>query len=131
MTFTYDNPNDSDLEAVRFRLQDIDEDKPLLTDEEIEFELAEVDDNILLATLACAEVLVARGAHKVTKKIGQMTINYSDLTDHYIALVGILHAKIQRGDNSFIIPTAGKVADVTGYPKEFETTVLAWPDWEE
>jgi hypothetical protein len=130
MTFTYDDPNSSNLEAVRFRLQDTDSDRPLLTDEEIEFELEEENEDVLLATLACAEVLVARGAHKVTKKIGQMTINYSDLTAQYEKLVATIQAKIARGGAAFTMPTSGKVADAENYPKEFVPTDLASPDWE-
>lgn len=131
MTFTYDGPNDSDLEAVRFRIADTDSDRPLLTDEEIEFELAEASDDILQAALSCAEALVARGSHKVTKKIGQMSVNYADLTAQYASLVTVLQAKIARGDMTFALPASGNVADVAGYPKEFAITELAAPTWEE
>lgn len=133
MTFTYDDPNNSDLEAVRFRIQDIDEDRPLLTDEEIEYELSEADDDVLQAALSCAEVLVARGSHKVTKKINGRQINYSDLTAQYQALVATLQAKINRADlGDYTLPSAG--ADISdrqtadsSYPIELEHTDLDRP----
>lgn len=131
MTFTYDDPNNSNLEAVRYRIQDTNSDRPLLSDEEIEYELEEANEDILAASLACAETLVARGSHKITKKIGDRQINYSDLTGQYAKLVEVLQAKIQRGDNSFTVPTVGAVADVANYPKEFEPTDVAGPDWDD
>jgi len=130
MTFYYEDPSGSDLEAVRFRLQDTDEDRPLLTDEEIEFELAEASDDVLAATLACAEALVARGSHKVTKKIGDRQIDYSNLISQYQSLANTLRDKIQRGDFGYTIPEAGKVADTENYPIAFEPTDIAPQDWE-
>lgn len=130
MTFSYDDPSASNLEAVRFRIADTDSDRPLLTDEEIEYELAEAGDDVLQAALSCAEALAARGSHKVTKKIGAMTINYSDLTAQYACLVEVLREKIQRGDMAFSAPEIGKVADAENYPVEFEPTDIGGPDWE-
>jgi hypothetical protein len=131
MTFTYSDPNDSDLEAVRYRIQDTDSDRPLLTDEEIEYELAEASDDVLLASLGCAEALVARGSHKVTKKIGAMTINYSDLVAQYTSLVSSLQSKIGREDLDFSPPVAGKVADAQNYPDALDTSVIEDLDWKD
>lgn len=131
MTFTYDDPSSSDLEAVRYRIADTDSDRPLLKDEEIEYELAEADDDVLLAALGCAEALIARGSHKVTKKIGQMTINYSDLVTQYTALAASLQSKIGRSDMDLAVPASGKVADSQNCPAELETTVGEALDWEE
>jgi len=131
MTFTYSDPSDSDLEAVRFRIADTDSDRPLLTDEEIEYELAEANDDVLLAALGCAEALVARGSHKVTKKIGAMSINYSDLTAQYSALAASLEAKINRTDLSYTVPTVGAIADKAQYPDVLEPTDVLALEWEE
>lgn len=131
MTWTYGgNPAEDDVDAVRYRIQDTDEDRPLITDEEIEYELDEADDDILQAALSCAEVLVARGAHKVTKKINNRQINYSDLTAQYRALVDTLREKIARSEvGSYTIPSAA--ADIADrqtadseYPVELEHTDL-------
>lgn len=130
MTWTYDDPNNSNLEAVRFMIQDVNQDFQLLQDEEIEYTLSEADDDVLAASLACAEALVARGSHKVTKKNKDRSINYSDLTAQYEKLVAVLQAKIQRGDNSYNMPTIGKVADSDNYPSVFNPTDLANQYWE-
>jgi hypothetical protein len=131
MTFTYSDPSDSDLEAVRFRIADTDSDRPLLTDEEIEYELAEAGDDVLLASLGCAEALIAKGSHKVTKKIGQMSINYSDLVGQYTALAASLQSKIGREDMTFSVPEAGKVADALNYPDALDTSVTEDLDWKD
>jgi hypothetical protein len=127
--FTYSGPN-SNAEKVRYHIQDTDSGRPLLTDAEIAYELVLAGNDILQAALACAETLVARGAHKVTKKNKDRSINYSDLTAQYTKLVEILQAKVQRGDNSYTMPTIGKVADSENYPSAFNPTDLANQDWE-
>ncbi len=133
MTWTYSgDPSESGLDAVRYRIQDTDEDRPLLEDEEIEYELIEANNDVLQAALSCAEALIARGSHMVTKKIsGEITINYSDLTGQYERLVESLRAKIQRGDYAFTMPTIGKVADTEHYPREFEPSDVTRPGWED
>jgi hypothetical protein len=130
MTFTYTGPITA-AEKVRYHIQDTDSDRPLLTDAEIAYELVEAGNDILQAALACAETLVARGAHKVTKKIGDRQINYGDLTAQYQALAETLRGRIQRGDNSYTMPDAGAVADSANYPKEFEPTDIAGPGWDD
>lgn len=127
MTFVYDDPNNSHTEAVRFLIQDVDDTRQLLQDEEIEYLLAEASDDVLAASLACAEALLAKGAHRVTKKIGDRSINYSDLTGQYERLITVLQSKTQRGDFSFTVPSTGFVADTVYYPRQFETTDLVGP----
>lgn len=130
MTFTYTGPTTA-AEKVRYHIQDTDSGRPLLTDAEIAYELVLAGNDVLQAALACAETLVAKGAHKVTKKIGPRTINYSDLTSQYRALVATLQERIQRGDFSYTVPEAGQVADSANYPKDFEHSDLAGPDWDD
>jgi hypothetical protein len=128
MTFTYTGPNTA-AEKVRYHIQDTDSGRPLLTDAEIAYELAEAGSNVLQAALACAETLVAKGAHKVTKKIGPRTINYSDLVGQYQALADTIRVRIQRCDFSYTAPAIGAVADAVNYPKEFENTDIGGPSW--
>ncbi len=132
MTWTYSgDPSESALDAVRYRLQDTDEDRPLLEDEEIEYELTEADNDVLQAALSCAEALIARGSHMVTKKIsGEMTINYSDLTSQYVQLVEILQIKIRKEDLSFILPSIKKVKDSDNYPVIFEPADVTGSMWD-
>ena len=130
MTFSYGGDPSNDLvDAVRFRVADTNPDSPLFEDEEILFELTEADNDSLRAALACAEVLVARASQKITKKIGQMQISYSDLTDQSLKLVDVLQAKVQRNDMSFIVPKIGKTADSKNYPLLFEPNDVTGPNW--
>ena len=99
------------INEVRRTIQDKNPDRPLLSDEEIYDSLAASGGDTLAASLACAEALVARGAHKVSKKIGDRQINYSDLLGHYQALVEVLQAKIQQRDFSHGTYRGGKVED--------------------
>jgi hypothetical protein len=132
MTWTYSgDPSASRLDAVRYRIQDTNEDRPLLEDAEIEYELAEADNDVLQAALSCAEALVARGSHMVTKKIsGEITINYSDLTGQYVQLVEILQTKIRKEDLSFILPSIKKVKDPDNYPIIFEPAEVTGSMWD-
>jgi len=132
MTFTYDDPNSSDLESVRYKIGDTDSDNPQLTDEEIEYELAEANSSILLAAARCASALAARYARKVTKKIGDRSINYSDLAAQYRSLAADLESQHQQGAYSgYSVPDIGKVADVENYPVTFEPSDVGQPAWGE
>lgn len=105
------------INDVRRAIQDKNPDRQLLSDEEIYDEMAAAEGDSLVASLGCAELLVARGAHKVSKKIGDRQINYSDLLGHYQALVEVLQAKIQQRDFSHGTYRGGKVEDK--YPINF------------
>ena len=69
MSWSYsDDPSASDLDAVRFHIQDTDPDDPLLSDEEIEFLISKwkpVYDSLLYTAAICAETLAAKFAREV------------------------------------------------------------------
>jgi hypothetical protein len=124
------------INDIRRAIQDKNPDRPLLSDEEIYDELIAAGGDTLAASLACAEALVARGAHKVSKKIGDRQINYSDLLGHYQALVALLEDKIRRLGLAYVKPptgkvSGGKVADVDNYPIEFQHSDADIADWAE
>ena len=130
MSFTYDNPTGSELEAVRLKIGDTDSDFQQLSDEEIEYELTEANGSILLASSRCASSLAAKYSRKVTKKIGGMSINYSDLAEQYRKLAADLLEQYNSIGYAVTVPEVGKVADAANYPKEFEHTDLAAPEWD-
>ncbi len=107
------------INNVRRAIQDKNPERQLLSDEEIYDELVAAEGDSLAASLGCAELLVARGAHKVTKKIGDRKIDYSDLVGHYQALAAMLRDKIQQRD--YVVSgrfRAGDVADSGNYPNK-------------
>jgi len=126
MAFTYTSPTTS-AEKVRYHIQDTDSSRPLLTDAEIAYELNLAGGDVLLAALGCARTLVARGSHKVTKKIGDRQIDYSDLTAQYQSLVAALEERISRADMASTVPDAGEKTADSKYPAALEHTDLAGP----
>lgn len=69
MSWNYSgDPADSDLDAVRFHIQDTDPDDPLMSDEEIEFLIDKwkpVYDSLLYTAAICAETLASKFAREV------------------------------------------------------------------
>lgn len=69
MTFTYSgDPSDSDQDAVRFEIQDIDTTAPLIQDEEIAYALAQ-ESTVLAASARCCEALARRFAAKADLQV--------------------------------------------------------------
>lgn len=102
MSFSYgDDPTNSDIDYVRDKLQDIDEDKPLLSDESIQAEIDAVGKR--LAAARCARKIAARFSRKVTKSIGSRSIQYSNLASQYFSLAKELEDEVAAGAGT---PTA-------------------------
>lgn len=96
------DPASSDRDQVRFYLQDVDQGRQLLADEEIDFVLAQWDSAFgspLYSAAVCAEVIAARFAAEVSVSAdgvsvdqGTLQARYNDLAaslrDQYHALYG-------------------------------------------
>jgi hypothetical protein len=135
MTSSYSgDPTDSDLDFVRDKIGDVDEDAWILTDEEIEAEITAVSVPLLAAS-NCARKIGSRYSRRVTKKIGELTINYSDLAKQYLALAEELKAEYQATLDlaalTIIMPSVGKVRDsiAANYPSYQKSTDLERQDW--
>lgn len=102
--FSYSgDPGSSELDEVRFYVQDTDQFRPLLQDEEIEFLIAQwkpVYDSPLYVAAVCAEVISASFAAQVNVSAdginvdqGSLQSKYNDLAaslrDQYHALSGV------------------------------------------
>jgi len=72
------DPANSDRDAVRFLVGDTCEADPLLQDAEVDFVISEQTTNELAAAY-CLRALAARFSRQVTKKIGDVSVNCSDL----------------------------------------------------
>ena len=84
MTATYTNqPGTVEIDTVRFEIDDKDttpETDALLTDEEIQY-LIDTTPHILLAAAAAADAVGAKYSDSpVSKKVGDLTIDYGDAT---------------------------------------------------
>lgn len=101
MAFTYSgDPADSDLDAVRFLIQDITTPNELLQDAEINFLLAQ-EVNFYMAAAAAAMNISGRTKNTKTKKVGDLTLTFG--AEQWAAL-----AEWLRGRGSgYKVPTAG------------------------
>ena len=91
MSFTYSgDPTSSDLDAVRFLVQDTDSTDILLQDEEILFVLGQVSNAIYQAAHDCCYVISSKFARKadVSKSVGDMSLSltYSSRAGEYRTL---------------------------------------------
>lgn len=75
MTWTYSgNPANSPLDAVRYQIGDTQESDPLLSNEEIQYELARSGNDVLRAAVKCCEAIAARFARLANSTIGKTSI---------------------------------------------------------
>lgn len=75
------------LNSVRLLVGDTDPTDQLLQDEEINYGLAQTNNNMYYASAWCASTLAAKFARRVTTELnGQLKENYSDLSKQYFKL---------------------------------------------
>jgi uncharacterized UPF0160 family protein len=95
LTWSYSgDPSNSAEDAVRFLVNDTDEDRQEFQDEEIAWLLTEADDDVYRAASYAARRLHSRYAAKIDKAVGDLKISYSDRAKAYSDLVTELEAKI-------------------------------------
>ena len=79
MTWTYTgNPADSDKDQVRFLIGDTNAVDPLIADEEITFAISNPS-TLNLAGALCLRTLANKFSRLVTRKIGDLGVNCSDM----------------------------------------------------
>ena len=101
MTFTYTDPSNSTLEAIRFYCQDTQSADAFLTDEEITFlidQWSNVSDNpIYLASVAC-ESIASKFAREISYSADGVSIGSAELQNKYIQLGQSLRALWKASD---------------------------------
>lgn len=87
------DPGNSDLDEVRFYVQDTDKNDPLLSDEEIQYVIdtwsAVYGSNIMHAAV-CAEILAAKFAREVTYSADGVAVGANELQQKYNDLAASL-----------------------------------------
>lgn len=100
MTFNYSaDPSSSDLDEVRFWLQDTDSTDPLLQDEELQFLLDTWDhiaDSNLFTAAVAAEIIAARFAREVNISADGVSANVSELQQKYNDLAASLRDQYKQ-----------------------------------
>lgn len=90
MAFTYStDPAISDVDKVRFALQDTDATDPLLTDAEIQFAV-DTSDGVDAAAATCAKAIAFKFARKANMALGTLRIDYNSRASLYSQLAGQL-----------------------------------------
>lgn len=117
MSFSYSgNPADSDVDAIRFLLQDTTEPGEFLQDEEIDWLLTQ-EVNIYTAAARGADLIGGRAHNTKSKKIGDFTISFG--SEMWKSLAEWLRG---RG-YGYRIPTAG------GISRDDKETLELDDDW--
>lgn len=78
------NPASNDRDQVRFLIGDTCKEDPLVSDKEIAFAISE-QTSLKLAAAMCLRALAAVHSRMVTKKIGDISVNCSDLAKQFKA----------------------------------------------
>lgn len=97
------DPSNSDRDAVRHWVGDTDPTNQQLTDPEVDYTLSQFP-SPLLAAAQCARTLAGRYARKVNKRVGDLSISYSDLSKNFYALAASLQT---QGEQSGVTLYAG------------------------
>jgi hypothetical protein len=99
MTFTYVSPLTADRDKVRFLIQDTDSTAPHMTDEEIQWLIAEWAD-VYDAAANAADILAGSYAHKAdyVKRVGDLHLQetYSKQSERFQALATTLRTNRMR-----------------------------------
>jgi hypothetical protein len=91
MTWSYSgDPNDSNLDAVRFHVQDTIQADQQVSNEEIEYLLDQEGDNVLRAAARTAEIIAAKYARQVDKSVGGLSLSAGRRQEHYDKLADML-----------------------------------------
>lgn len=129
MTFSYSgNPADGNLDAVRFLIQDTNEDLPFLQDEEILWLCAlwAQMEHVYFYAAKAAEAISAKVAREVSVSADGQSLSLSELQEKYRRLAQDLHAQYKELLASGVEihaggMTAGEQPDPTIAPFAFGT----------
>ena len=100
------DPATSDKDAVRFWIQDMGPDVWLVSDQGILFVLQQYTQP-LFAAAQVLRALASQYAQKVTKRVGDLSINYSDKAKQFLALADDLE---QQASMNGVMPYGGGVS---------------------
>lgn len=98
MTWSYSgDPENSDLDTVRFLISDTDEDDQLLQDAEIEYALSVNKDDIYgAASLAC-DIIRRKFIRQVDYRLGPLAVSASQRAEAYAKLAEEFRTKAGQG----------------------------------
>lgn len=93
-TYTYD-PTNVPIDAVRFTLQDTDEDNVLLWNQEINYLLSQTNDNTIRASILGARAIMAKFARMADREqAGKYQVYYTDKVGQYQTIIDSLEDQL-------------------------------------
>lgn len=111
MTWTWSqDPATSDLDAVRFHLQDTDSTDPLMSDEEIQFVIdqwVDIKGSNLWAASVCADRLAAKFAREVSVGADGVSVAVEALQQKFQTLAASLRDEYKQFFGTAGVPSAG------------------------
>jgi hypothetical protein len=124
VTWEYVGPEDSDKDQVRFYIGDVDVDRPMLSDEEIQFLLDSwlpVHGSVLMVSAVACEVLAGRFAREVSVSADGVSVSVSELQGKYELLATSLRdqARAQMAGSPILPGLLGVEPDPTIPPLVF------------
>lgn len=121
MSWSYQDTMPRDIDKVRFYVGDTVASDPLLTDQEIEFALAE-GGSVRSAAVLCANKKAAEWARLADLKEGQLSISYSQRSKQMMALADTIQESSAFVDPA--LPTAGAIFVADKEDTEADTTLV-------
>jgi hypothetical protein len=126
MSWSYSgDPSSSDLDQVRLYVQDTDEARQLLTDEEITFLLAQwapAYNSPLYVSAVCAEIIASKFIGEVNVSADGVNVDQGSLFDRYNQLAGSLRDQYHALYNQ----TAPSLEDLTSLVPDFTIPPLSF-----
>ena len=110
------DPTDSPKDAVRYMIGDTDWEHKLLSDPEIEYELAKTEQDPYRAAMECCLRLIAKFSRDVDNRLGPRRIDASQRVTHYRRLYEELK---ERYRSQHAVPT-GSPSDPNSKPPIFD-----------
>jgi hypothetical protein len=119
MSWSYSgDPSASDLDECRFYLQDTEQARPLLSDEELQFLIdswAPVKDSNLYAAAVAAEVLAAKFAAEINVTADGINVDQGSLQDKYEKLAASLRDQYKALYETGGVPSDADMDGSTDY----------------
>ena len=130
MTFTWDPTTlaTSELQQVRLTIGDKDSNKPLLTDEEIEFRLDQHGDIVLPTAVDCVGDILAKLARDVDRNNVGMSATRSQQVQHYQDLLKELKAQAGTVCEAYVGGTSDSEADTINSNSDYRQIGITM-DW--
>lgn len=102
------NPAHSLADQLRYEIGDRDPAKPILTDGEVEFLLAQYGNNVLLAAIAAAQNLLVRYRDSVDQTVGSVSVSWSQRAANIQGILGMLRMRLLA--SGAVLPYAGGIS---------------------